>query len=194
MCLSSCCHQLGFCVPGGADAAVHGAHIYLSQMPNNKALLKVDFRNAFNSIRCYKMLEAAEAYIPQLFPFVHSAYSTSSILLQNYDQSSSSEGIPQEDPLGPLLFCLAIYELVYSLVSEFKVFFLDDGTMGGNLDDLTADLKRINKEGQALGLILNVLKSELISNNLSKMNAMFSTFQDLVFVDPKKMPPCWALP
>ena len=48
-------HPLGFCVPGGADAAVHGAHIYLSQMPNNKALLKVDFRNTFNSIRRDKM-------------------------------------------------------------------------------------------------------------------------------------------
>ena len=115
-------------------------------------------------------------------------------MLWNDDQSTSSEGIPQEDPLGPLLFCLAIHELVYSLVSEFKVFFLDDGTMGGDLDDLTADLKGINEEGQALGLILNVSKSELISNDQSKMNAMFSTFQDLVFVDPKKMPPCWALP
>ena len=31
-------HQLGFGVPGGADAAIHAARIYLSQMPNNKAL------------------------------------------------------------------------------------------------------------------------------------------------------------
>ena len=74
-------HQLGFGVPGRADAAIHAARIYLSQIPNNKALLKVDFRNVFNSIRRDKMLEAVEAYIPQLLPFVHSAYSAPSILL-----------------------------------------------------------------------------------------------------------------
>ena len=177
-------HQLGFGIPGGADAAVNAARIYLSQMPNNKALLKVDFRNAFNSIRRDKMLEAVEACIPELLPFVHSAYSAPSILLWNEIQILSSEGIQQGDPLGPLLFCLTIHELLSILVSEFKVSFLDDGTMGGDLDDLTTDLKRINEEGQALGLILNVSKSELISHDQSKLGIMFSIFQVLVFVDP----------
>ena len=51
--------------------------------------------NAFNSIRCDKMLEAVEAYIPELLPFVHSAYSTPSILLWNEVEISSSEGIQQ---------------------------------------------------------------------------------------------------
>ena len=57
--------------------------------------------------------------------------------------------------------------------------------MGGDLDDLTADLKRINEEGQALGLTLNMSKSELISHDQSKLGTMFPTFQDLVFVDLK---------
>ena len=35
-------------------------------------------------------------------------------------------------------------------------------------NNLTVDLKRITEEGQALGLILNVSKSELISNDQSK--------------------------
>lgn len=86
-------------------------------------LLKVDFRNAFNSLRRDKMLEAVEAYIPQLLPFVHSAYSAPSILLWNDAQISSFEGIQQGDPLRHMLFCLTIHELVSSLVSEFKVFF-----------------------------------------------------------------------
>ena len=154
-------------------------------MPNNKALLKVDFRNAVSSIRCDKMLEAVKAYIPELLPFVHSAYSAPSILLWNEVLIPSSEGIQQGDPLGPLLFSLTIRELKSSLVSEFKVYFLDDGTMGGDLDDVTADLKRINEEGQALSLIFNVSKSELISHDQSKLGTMFSTFHDLVFVDPK---------
>ena len=51
--------------------------------------------------------------------------------------------------------------------------------MGGDLNDLIADLKRINEEGQALGLILNVSKSKQISHDQSKLGTMFSTFQDL---------------
>ena len=115
-------------------------------------------------IRHNKMLEAVEAYIPQLLLFVHLAYSAPSVLLWNDGQISSSEGIQHGDPLGPLLFS-PIHELVSSLVSEVKVFLLDDGTMGGDLDDLTANLKRINEEGKAFGLILNVSKSKLISSD-----------------------------
>lgn len=44
-------HELGFGVPGGIEAAVHATRIYLSNLPNNKAILKVDFINAFNSVR-----------------------------------------------------------------------------------------------------------------------------------------------
>ena len=49
--------------------------------------------------------------------------------------------------MGPMLFSIAIYGLVSNLELEFKVFFLDDGTMGGNLAILSADLKRIEENG-----------------------------------------------
>ena len=52
-----------------------------------------------------------------------------------------------------------------SLKSEYKVFYLDDGTIGGTLEDISEDLKYIEEEGQNLGLHLNVAKSELIYNN-----------------------------
>ena len=39
--------------------------------------------------------------------------------------------------------------------------------MGGNLDDITADLKTIEEQDQDLGLYLNVEKSELIVHNQS---------------------------
>ena len=69
-----------------------------------------------------------------------------------------------------------IHELVPSLASEFKVFFLDDGTMGGDTDDLTADLKSIEQQSRARGLILNMSKSELISHDQSVADAMISNF------------------
>ena len=158
-------YQLGFGVSGGAEAAVHAARMYLNHLPPQKALLKIDFKNAFNSIRRDKMFEAVEAYIPELLPFVHSVYSAPSTLLWDGDQILSSEGVQQGDPLGPMLFCLTIHGLVSSIGSEFKVFYLDDGTMGGDLEDLSADLRNIEEHGRTIGLTLNVLKSELISHD-----------------------------
>ena len=143
-------HQLGFGIAGGVEAAVHTGRVYLNHLPPEKAMLKADFRNAFNSIRRDKMLKAVDRHIPQLLPFVHSAYSAPSILFWEDAQVISAEGIQQVDPLGPMLFCLATHELVSSLSSELNVFYLDNGTIGGNLEDLQADLQRIKNKGQTL--------------------------------------------
>ena len=84
-------HQLGFWVSGGAEAAVHASRIYLNHFPSYKAILKVDFRNGFNCIRRDKILEATKEFIPDLLPYIHSAYSAPSILLWEGDQINSSE-------------------------------------------------------------------------------------------------------
>ena len=84
-------YQLGFSVPGGAKAAVHATRIYLNYLPPQKALLKIDFRSAFNSSRRDMILEVVEAHIPELLPFVHSVYSAPSRLLREDDQILQSE-------------------------------------------------------------------------------------------------------
>ena len=99
------------------------------------------------------MLKAMEEYIPELLPFVYAAYSAPSVLLWDGEQVLSAEGVQQGDRLGPLLFCLFIHKIVSSLSSEFIVFYLDDGTLGGSFEDLQADLHRIEVEGQALEII-----------------------------------------
>ena len=53
----------------------------------------------------------------------------------------SAEGVQQGDPLGPLLFCITIQPLIQKLRSDFSVFYLDDGTIGGSRDDVQADLQ-----------------------------------------------------
>ena len=132
-------HQLGFGIVVGAEAAIHVSRVYLDHIPPNKALVKVDFKNAFNRIRRDELLEAVKAYIPDLLTYVHSAYSSPSILLWDDIQLSSAEGIQQRDPLGPMLFCLEIHGLVSSLSSELNVFYLDEGTIGGDLQGLEED-------------------------------------------------------
>ena len=156
--------QLGSGVPFGAEAAAHSARSYLNDLPSSHILLKLDFENAFNTIRRDKVLEAVAAITPQLLPYVFSCYSSPSTLyLQNTTTLESREGIQQGDPLGPLLFCLSIQPVILQLSSEFRVFYLDDGTLGGLEKDVLHDFFSIKQECSSLGLKLNISKSELIS-------------------------------
>ena len=61
------------------------------------------------------MLRAVKEHIPDLLSFVHSAYSSPSILLRNGAQVLSAADIQQGDPLGTMLFCLGIHNLVPTL-------------------------------------------------------------------------------
>ena len=54
------------------------------------------------------MLMAVHEIAPQLFPLVHSAYSVPSSLFAQDKTIQSAEGVQQGDPLGPLLFSLAM--------------------------------------------------------------------------------------
>ena len=157
--------QLGYGVSQGAEAAVHAARFYLRNIGSNKVLLKLDFRNAFNSIRRDKMLEAVQRLAPSIYPFVHSVYSPPSSLFWSDKIIQSSEGVQQGDPLGPLLFCLTIQHVCSLLKSELCIFYLDDGTLGGVLSDVLHDSEVIKKEAGIVGLDLNPQKSEVISIN-----------------------------
>ena len=108
-------------------------------MPSNHVLLKVDFRNAFNSVRRDKILEAVKSSIPELFLFVSSAYTVPSYLVCGDSIILSEEGVQQGDPLGPLLFCLTLHPLLSQLQSELKIFYLDDGTVGGSTESVLHD-------------------------------------------------------
>lgn len=51
---------------------------------------------------------------------------------------TSEVGPQQGDPLGPLLFSLlSIHPIIASLKSEINIWYLDDGTLGGDTENLT---------------------------------------------------------
>jgi hypothetical protein len=58
--------QLGVGVPGGVEAAVHATRRYLQHLPPNNAIVKLDFRNAFNTIRRDAILEASHTALPEV--------------------------------------------------------------------------------------------------------------------------------
>ena len=177
-------NQLGFGTSRGCEAVVHAARAYLSEMGKERLLLKLDFSNAFNSIRRDKMLITVQEICPSIFPFVHSAYAQPTNLYFGGHIIPSAEGVQQGDPLGPLLFCLAIFELTSSLKSKFHAFYLDDGILGGSPNEVLSDLQCLEQAASNLGLCLNKSKCELISYDQSIISDMLSSCPGLICIDP----------
>ena len=167
----------------GAEAAVHAARSYLHNMQSNQLLLKIDFRNAFNSIRRDKMLLSVLEYAPEIYPLVFSAYRNPSYLFFDNNIVESAEGVQQGDSLGPLLFSLTIHHLLSHLAAELKVFYLDDGTLGGTIEEVVGDLQKLEEAADTLGLVLNHQKSEVICSEPSTRNSMLASSPDLKCVD-----------
>ena len=72
--------QLGVGTPKGAESAVHALRAYLNSESNkNKVVLKIDMKNAFNSIRRDVILPIVLRKLPNLYNYVY----------QNYGQSSN---------------------------------------------------------------------------------------------------------
>ena len=59
----------------------------------NHAILKLDFSNAFNSMYRDKMLDAVSDLAPNIYPFVDSAYPTSSNLVWGDRSLLSAEDV-----------------------------------------------------------------------------------------------------
>ena len=101
--------QLGYGVKRGAEAAVHAARLFVQNLEVDQVFVKLDFTNAFNTLRRDKMLLAVEEMVPEILPLVHSSYASPSLLYWGDRTVISAEGVQQGDPLGPLLFCMPVY-------------------------------------------------------------------------------------
>ena len=154
--------QLGVGVAGGCEAAVHAVRRFVSGMQKGDVVVKLDFSNAFNSIHRDVVLKAVSDLVPGVYRFCHSAYFADSFLKFGKYTILSQEGVQQGDPLGPLLFCLAVHPILSSLISFLVAGYLDDFTLGGSVDSVSKDVDVIRTEGAKIGLDLNVSKCELV--------------------------------
>ena len=74
--------------------------------------------------------------------------------------------------------------MVQQLKSRFKVFYMDDGTLGGNSYEVLEDFKTVETFAKGLGLQLNRTKSELICSNSSVLEGMAREVPGLQELDP----------
>ena len=174
--------QLGFGVPLGAEATAHAARSYLANIGRGQALLKIDFTNAFNTLRRDEMLNVIYNELPELYTYIHSCYFGETFLRFGQFTLLLDEGPQQGDPLGTLLFCSAALSLVKHMKSEFNCWYMDDGIIGGTAEQLLADFNTIVVEGRKLGLVVNVPKCELITDNNDVIEKFKSVAPDIKHV------------
>ena len=60
--------QLGYGTRLGAEGAVHVVRAYLTQLHPGNVMLKLDFKNAFNSIRRDFNLKEVLVKVPKVYP------------------------------------------------------------------------------------------------------------------------------
>ena len=157
-------HQLGCGVMGGAEAAAHALRKFVEDASNGTVLLKLDFKNAFNSIRRDVVAEKLHEHMPELSSFFDLCFSETTYLSFGEFLIDSSEGAQKGDPLAVFLFCLAINNILQTLISNFKSGYVDDISIGDVMwQNVLKDLEMVMTEGVKIGMELNLKnKSELI--------------------------------
>ena len=125
--------QLGISVPSGTEMIFHQVCSQLNTTLDEQNLLLLDLKNAFNSIDRSSIMKAITKYCPLLLRWFAWSYGVPSRLNFGEFTIMSKQGVQQGDPLGSLLFAIAIHDSIMAVHSLHGVvwsgWFADDGTI-----------------------------------------------------------------
>ena len=169
--------QLGVSTSGGCEAAAHAARRYARDCRHRRVLLKIDMRNAFNSLRSDFFLSVARVRTPGLYSLLWQAYSSPTRLFFGEEGFASETGIQQGDPIGP---ASSVDEAARCVQSEFNAWYLDNATLGDSPERVYDDLVVLLERLRAIGLEVNGSKCELTILNDSLPEATEALFRGLL--------------
>ena len=164
--------QLGVACQGGAEKIIRGLRSCMDEhwQEVDFAVLKIDLLNAFNRVSRQAVLNACALHIPELLPWSQWCYGQHPALWHSLGSISSETGVQQGDPLGPLLFCLVLQQIISAIAEDvdcesllFHHWYIDDGVVAGPVAAIARVLAIIQERGPPLGLNINIAKCELFS-------------------------------
>ena len=148
--------------------------------------LKLDFSNAFNTVRREVVLSTLSTNFPSLSRWATWCYRQPTRLQFDEWVVESSCGVQQGDPLGPLLFAAALQPIANDLRGvglDIAVHYLDDGFLAGDVSAVSRALHLVQTEAAAIGLELNLTKSELVAVGRVDAGALHCHFPDALLRD-----------
>ena len=172
---------LGVDVRGDAESIVHATKKTFERMmkgTKSGGVLQTDFGNAFNSVKRRHLLGSTKVLMSSLMSFTSFCYSKQNDLFLNTSTVDSQSGVQQGDPLGPILFSLAIWPLINKIESKLPnhwkyCWYLDDGIIAGTEIELCESLEILSKLGQKFGLELRKDKCALwLIESMTKVDSL----------------------
>ncbi|KAL0209068.1 hypothetical protein P9112_011655 [Eukaryota sp. TZLM1-RC] len=161
-------HQFGIKTIDGASVAALASDTFLNAEVNN-FIFNLDFTNAFNSVKRKAIFEVIKSDFPELSSFFYHFYGQELDLIFNSFGLKSSSGVKQGDPLGPLLFCLAIHKTINIIKQKYPsikiVAYMDDISLIGSFNLLILVAQKIADSYENIGFHLNASKCLLIGSS-----------------------------
>ena len=171
--------QYGVAFQGGAEVIIHACGMFarwvqarmsgvhaipreLDDPDDPWVLVAVDLRNAFNTVKRAAVFKGVMERCPELIPYFLWMYGAPSDLRFDSGRKvcQSATGVRQGDPLGSLLFCLAIHDVLRRLKIAVPkanaMFYIDDGTIIGPRSAVLQAVAFLKKEFAELGLDINM--------------------------------------
>lgn len=150
---------------GGVEAVAHSLRSTLTEhRGSGMALLKIDFKNAFNSIERAAFVPEVVSRFPGLAAWTRWCYSAAPALIYDHQHIFWSEnGVQQGDPLGPLYFCCGLQPFVDKIslmCPPYQKWYMDDGGIVVSPELLQSVWDLLASQGPAVGLHLNPAKCE----------------------------------
>ena len=105
-------HQFGVATRNEGETIIYAVRKWAHDKEGNSSygLLQIDLEKALNKVRRRVMIREVERHLPKISLWVRYCYGEERepILWTNNIHTRSHAGVQQGDPLGPLLFCLAL--------------------------------------------------------------------------------------